>query len=160
MSEPDVAAVPPGVGGPPGPLLTLLKDQRVAFLAVGAANTVIGALWFIVFNALLGHRFGWAGQYIALVITYIVAILCAFVLYRKLVFRVSGHLLRDLARFSSVYVTTFVLNLAMVAVIVKWLGFDAVISQLLFVVVSTVVSWFGHRNYSFRRDPVVEVEKA
>lgn len=159
MSESEVADVPPGVGGPPGPLLRLLKNPKVAFLAVGAANTVIGTIWFVIFDFLLGHRFGWAGHYIALVVTYVAAILCAFVLYRKLVFRVSGHLMRDLRRFSSVYLTTFVLNLAMMTIFVKWLGFNAVISQLSFVFISTTLSWFGHRNYSFRRDPVADLDQ-
>lgn len=159
MSESEVADVPPGVSGPPGPLLKLLKDQRIAFLAVGAANTAIGGIWFVIFDHLFSDHFGWAGHYVALVFTYIAAILCAFVLYRKLVFRVTGHLLRDLARFSSVYATTFVLNLVMITVLVKWLGLNAVISQLLFVFVSTTVSWFGHSNYSFRRDPAVEGDK-
>ena len=31
--------------------------------------------------------------------------------------------------------------------------------QVCFVVVSTTVSWFGHRHYSFHRDPAVTVEK-
>ena len=159
MSESEVAEVPPGVSGPPGPLLRVLKNPKVAFLAVGAANTVIGTIWFVVFDFLLGHRFGWAGHYIALVVTYVAAILCAFVLYRKLVFRVTGHLVRDLLRFSSVYLTTFALNILMMTIFVKWLGFNAVISQLCFVFVSTTLSWFGHRHYSFRRDHAVEGEK-
>lgn len=76
---------------------------------------------------------GWLGHCVALSITYVAAILCAFVLYRKLVLRVRGHLLRDLRRFSSVYISTFLLNLVMLTVLVKWLGFTAVISQLLLV---------------------------
>jgi len=151
--------VPPGIGGPPGPLLRLLKDQRITFLLVGGANTVIGGAWFVVFDHLLGHRLGFAGHYVALVLTYVAAILCAFVLYRKLVFRVQGHVLRDLLRFSSVYATTFVLNVVMLTVLVKWLGVDAVLSQILFVVVSTTVSWFAHRNYSFRRTPAEHPDK-
>ena len=137
----------------------MLKDQRIAFLGAGAVNTAVGAIWFIVFDHLLGHRFGWAGHYIALGVTYVAAILCAFVLYRTLVFRVHGHLLRDLTRFSSVYVTTFLLNLVAVTVFVKWLGLNAVLMQMCFVVVSTTVSWFGHRHYSFHRDPAVTTEK-
>lgn len=159
MSEPEATDVPPGVSGPPGPLLRLLKDKRIAFLAVGAINTVVGAMWFVVFDYLLGHRFGFYGHYIALTVTYVAAILCAFVLYRKLVFRVSGHVLRDLLRFSSVYATTYVLNLVMITVFVKWLGMNAVLAQFLFLFVSTTLSWFGHRHYSFRREPAAHAEK-
>ena len=83
------------------------------FLMVGGVNTVVGALWFVLFDALLGHRWNGWGHYPALVLTYVFSILCAFVLYRKVVFRVHGHVWRDLMRFASVYVVAFVINLGL-----------------------------------------------
>ncbi|MDT5139671.1 MAG: hypothetical protein QOD58_3933, partial [Mycobacterium sp.] len=37
----------PPEAAPPGPLIRLIRDQRVAFLIVGAINTVIGFAIFI-----------------------------------------------------------------------------------------------------------------
>ena len=38
----------PPESAPPGPLIRLIHDQRVAFLVVGAINTVVGFAIFIV----------------------------------------------------------------------------------------------------------------
>lgn len=142
---------PAGMDGPPGPLSRLIKDKRVLFLLVGGVNTLVGTLWFVVFDVLLGHRWNGWGHYPALVLTYVFAILCAFVLYRKVVFRVHGHVWRDLIRFASVYVMAFFINLVLLAVLVNGLHWPAIVSQFLIVFVTTTLSWLGHSNYSFAR---------
>lgn len=147
----DAGHAPGGIAGPQGPLFRIIKDQRVLFLMVGGVNTVVGALWFVIFDALLGHRWNGWGHYPALVLTYVFSILCAFVLYRKVVFRVHGHLWRDLMRFASVYVVAFVINLGLLGVLVYVLHWPAIVSQFLIVFVTTALSWFGHSSFSFRR---------
>ncbi|MDN3311768.1 GtrA family protein [Microbacterium oryzae] len=77
--------------------------------------------------------------------------LSAFVLYRKLVFQVSGHLWLDLSRFLLFYVGTFVLNIALVPPLTLLLGWDKIVAQLAFTVFSAVASWFHHSRFSFRR---------
>lgn len=143
--------LPPGVSGPPGWLLSVIKDQRVAFLIVGGINTVVGTLWYWLFWFLLKDIGGRYAHFVALVPTYIFSILCAFVLYRKLVFKVRGHVLRDLVRFSSVYVTTFLLNIPLMWFIKDVLGFHPMIAQVLNTLVMTVSSFIFHKRFSFRR---------
>ena len=143
--------LPPGVSGPPGWLLTVIKDQKFAFLIVGGINTVVGTLWYWVFWALLKDVGGKYAHYVALVPTYVFSILCAFVLYRKLVFKVKGHVLRDLLRFSSVYVTTFLLNIPIMWLMKDVLGFHPMVSQIINVAVVTVSSFVFHKRFSFKR---------
>lgn len=143
--------VPPGVEGPPGLLLTLVRDRRVAFLLVGGLNTVIGGLWFLLFDYLIGPRWGGFGHYPALALTYVASILCAFVLYRRFVFRVRGNVVRDLARFSTVYISAFAINLVLLALLVHGLSWHPFLSQCLITFVTTVLSWFGHHHFSFKR---------
>lgn len=134
---------------PPGVLLRLIKDKRIAFLLTGAANTAIGFGWYSLFLWLF-HPLP-AGYVIALVAAQIVSVLCAFVLYRKLVFRVHGHVFRDLARFSSVYAVSFAINLALLPLLVEVLGWHPLVSQVVIVVVTTIASYLGHNHFSFRR---------
>ncbi|WP_254666590.1 GtrA family protein [Humibacillus sp. DSM 29435] len=150
--------LPAGLEGPPGLLLRVVHDRRVAFLLVGGLNTVIGALWFLLFDHLIGARWGGHGHYPALVLTYVAAILCAFVLYRRLVFRVHGHVLRDLARFSTVYVSAFAVNIVLLGLLVDGLGWRPFPSQCLITFVTTVFSWVGHHRFSFRRPGVRSVD--
>lgn len=148
VSVPHVLDLGPGADGP---VLRLVRDRRIAFIAVGAVNTVAGAAWFLLFDHLLGARWGGHGHYPALVLTYVAAILGAFVLYRRIVFRVHGHVVRDLARFSTVYVSAFGVNIVLLGLLVDGLGWWAFPSQCLITVVTTVFSWVGHHRFSFRR---------
>jgi putative flippase GtrA len=143
--------LPPGVGGEDGLLFRIIKDRRVAFLFVGGLNTAIGTMWFALFDFWLGTKWNGYGHYPALILTYVVSILCAFVLYRKIVFKVHGNVLRDLARFSTVYISAFAINLVLLWVMVHVFHWHAFLSQCLITFVTTVLSWVGHNRYSFRR---------
>ena len=142
---------PAGMIGDLGPLFRLIRDQRVAFLIVGGMNTAIGAVWFVLFLWLFPR--GTAGYLGALVCAHIAAVLCAFVLYRRFVFRVTGHVSRDLARFELVNLSTLAFNFATLPVLVEVLGWPVLPSQFAIAGVTVVYSWFAHRGFSFRRSP-------
>lgn len=142
------AETPPGVSGPPGWLLTAVRDQRIAFLAVGAVNTASGFFWFVLFNWLLGDRFGYLT---ALACAHVTSVLCAFWLYRHLVFRVRGHALRDLARFETVYLTALAVNFVALPVLVEIAHLPVLLAQSMIMLVTSLMSWLGHKNFSFHR---------
>jgi putative flippase GtrA len=142
---------PAGMTGVPGPLFRLIRDQRIAFLIVGGMNTAIGAVWFVLFLWLFPR--GAAGYLSALVCAYFAAVLCAFVLYRRFVFRVTGHVLRDLARFGLVNLSALGFNFATLPVLVEVWGWPVLLSQFAIAGVTVVYSWFAHRGFSFRRSP-------
>ncbi len=143
-------AVPPGaVPGPPGLLFRVVRDQRVAFLLVGGVNTVVGFVCFAGFLLLLGQR-----RYLAVLLcAHVVSVLIAFVLYRFFVFRVRGHLLADLWRFETVYLSALALNFVMLPILVELAHLPVLVSQAMIMFVTSVMSWVGHKHYSFRRRP-------
>ncbi|WP_445443580.1 GtrA family protein [Clavibacter sp. km1a] len=133
----------------------LLRDERVAFLLVGGFNTAFAFLLFAGLAATAGAALDAAGQpvlgsLVPLAGSYAVAVLVAFVLYRHLVFRVRGHVLRDLARFVSVYVVSISLNAVSLPLLVA-VGVPRLVAQALIVVAITLISYVGHRWFSFRR---------
>ena len=136
-----------GMPGPPGWLLRVVRDQRVAFLAVGAINTVVGYLCFAAFLVLVGQR----RYLVALVCAHVVAVLIAFVLYRFVVFRVRGHVLADLWRFETVYLSALAVNFVLLPVLVEIAHLRVLLAQALVVFVTSMMSWVGHKHYSFRR---------
>lgn len=145
----------PAQTAPPGPLLRLIRDQRVAFLGVGAVNTVVGLGIFVVCSETLGHpvdhRFGKIAAAIAtLGVTHVLSVLFAFVMHRRFVFHVRGHLWRDLARFWSVYLTAAAFNIVALPSLVQ-LGLGRIQAQLIIVAAITLMTYFGHRHFSFRR---------
>jgi putative flippase GtrA len=145
----------PAESAPPGPLIRLFNDQRVAFLVVGGINTVVGFGIFVALSQSVGHlveyRFGKVGASLVTVsITHVLAVLFAFAMHRRFVFHVRGHVLRDLGRFWSVYITAAGINFVALPALVE-LGLQRIPAQAIIIASTTLLSWFGHRHYSFRR---------
>jgi putative flippase GtrA len=145
----------PPESAPPGPLIRLFNDQRVAFLVVGGINTVVGFGIFVVCSQSMGHlvehRFGRVGAALVTIgISHVLSVLFAFVMHRRFVFCVRGHVLRDLVRFWSVYLTGLGINAVVLPLLVE-LGLQRIPAQAIIVASTTVLSYFGHRHFSFRR---------
>lgn len=147
MSETEAA----GSTGPDGPVLHLIKDRRVAFILVGGVNTVVGFLWFVLFQVTVGAWIGEWGYMAALVLSHIASVICAFYLYRRLVFRVKGHVWIDLARFELVQLTAFGINLVALPFLVQVVSIPPIPANAIITVVTVVLSYFAHRYFSFRR---------
>lgn len=145
----------PPESAPPGPLIRLVHDQRVAFLVVGVINTIVGFSIFVACSESIGqlvdHQYGRvAGSLVTLGISHVLSVLFAFVMHRRFVFRVRGQVLKDLARFESVYLTALGINAVALPVLVE-LGLQRIPAQAIILAASTVLSYFGHRYFSFRR---------
>jgi len=148
--EPGLPEIPQPTGDETveaGLLLRLVRDQRVAFLLVGAVNTAVGLLAFALFSQFL-HI--WGGD-AAVLAAQVVAIPSAFALHRRFVFKVHGHLWRDLGRFVLVNVIPITVNLAVLPILTSGFGFPVVPAQVGFTMVWVVASYFLHRGFSFRR---------
>jgi len=138
--------------GGPGPLLAIVKDQRLAFLIVGGLNTLVGFGLFVGFQLLFDTVWHWEFAYfVTLTLSHILGVLFAFTMYRHLVFRVRGHVWLDLARFESVYLVSLGINYVALFLFVTIIGWPPIVAQLLILVVTTLISWFGHKYFSFRR---------
>ncbi len=137
-----------GMRGPDGPLLRLVKDRRTAFVIVGGINTIVGLGWFALFDATLGRH---AGYMATLAAAHVASVLCAFVLYRRFVFRVRGHMWLDLGRFEVVNLTSLGVNAVLLPVLVEFFRLAPLVAQVLITLLTMVVSYVGHRDFSFRR---------
>jgi putative flippase GtrA len=141
----------------PNLILRLLRDQRVQYLIVGGLNTLVGFGLFVGFDLTVGRYFDTVantvvGSLVTLVLAHILGVLFAFTLYRRFVFKVTGHVLRDLARFESVYLVALGINAVVLPLLVQ-LGVNRILAQALITITTTVISYLGHRFFSFRRSP-------
>jgi len=128
----------------------LHRDQRVAFMGVGAFNTLMGAVFFVTLELTLGRLLGYL---VVLLMAHVLSVLCAFGLHRRLVFRVTGNVLVDLVRFEMVYLSGLAINMVLLPVLVEVVQLPVILSQFLIVSVTALVSFFGHKHFSFRRSP-------
>ena len=138
----------------------LLGDERVRFLIVGGFNTLFGYALFILFERTIGQLIdGWLGDLVSLYAAYAVATVVAFVLHRHFTYRVSGtgNVIIDYLRFVSVYLVALAINTVALPLLVEFAHLEAIVAQGLIVVITTLVSYFGHKLFSFRRKPLAVV---
>jgi putative flippase GtrA len=137
----------------------LLNDQRVRFLIVGGFNTVFGFALFVVFELLVGQ---YIGYFVSLYTSYVLAVIVAFLLHRHYTYRVTGtgNILIDFLRFASVSLVSLAVNTIALPVLVEIVGITPIIAQAFIVVVTTIVSYFGHKLFSFRRKPMAVADEA
>ncbi len=123
------------------------RREQLLYLVIGGWNTVFGyGVW-----ALLQYLLGDHLHYLAIVLlAWPVAVLNAYLGYRYLVFRSRSPMLRELPRFSLVYLATLLVNLALLPVALRVLPFDIYVVQALFTAVVVICSYFGHKYFSFR----------
>ncbi|MDJ0336518.1 GtrA family protein [Salinibacterium sp. G-O1] len=133
-----------------GLIKRLINDQRVRYLIVGGFNTGLGYGWFVVFQLLLGRHIGY---FATLYMAYGAATIIAFLLHRHFTFRASGsgNILIDFIRFQGVYVVALAINTIALPILVELAHIPVLLAQALIVILTTLVSYFGHKFFSFRR---------
>jgi putative flippase GtrA len=124
----------------------LRRREQVLYLVAGAWNTVFGFGVWAGLQVLLGDRVHYL---VVVVIAWPIAVLNAYLCYRYLVFRSRGPILRELPRFSLVYVVTLVATLAVLPVALNVLPFNIYVVQGLLTTVVIICSYLSHRYYSF-----------
>lgn len=124
------------------------RREQLLYLVVGAWNTVFGYGIWAIMQYLLGDHL----HYLVIVLlAWPIAVLNAYLGYRHLVFQSRGPVLRELPRFSLVYLATLVVNLALLPVALAVLPFNIYVIQAMFTVVVVIGSYLGHKYYSFGR---------
>lgn len=138
--------------------LGFLKRQRkeFRFVVVGAWNTVFGYLVFLLFVDLASRIFSLhqLAYMVGFVLANVVAILNAFLFHRFITFRsqVRGlAILTELVKFSSTYLFTFFLSALLLPVLIEILHLSIPIAGALVLLVCTMISYFGHSRFSFRK---------
>lgn len=128
----------------------LARDQRVRFLVVGGINTLIGYGVFSVLQLWVFADIPF-GYLASLVLSYAVAICIAFVLYRRFVFPVKGRIVSDFVKFVGVYLVSIGINAVLLPLLAELVGLHPLVAQAISLVLTTLISYFGHKYISFRR---------
>jgi putative flippase GtrA len=129
----------------------LFEQERIRFLFVGGINTVFGYAVFALLFVTAGQVIGYLGS---LYISYVIGVTLAFVLHRRVTFRAhetGGNPVLDFLRFSSVYVVALAVNTVGLPLLVEFGHLPALVAQAIMVVVTTIISYVGHKYFSFRR---------
>ena len=122
------------------------RREQLLYLVVGGWNTVFGYGAWALMQYLLGDHLHYL---VVILLAWPIAVLNAYLGYRYIVFRSRGPILKELPRFSLVYLATLVVNLALLPVALRVTPFNIYGVQALFTGVVVVCSYLGHKYYSF-----------
>jgi putative flippase GtrA len=132
--------------GPVGRFYARRREQ-ILYLIVGGWNTTFGyGVWAAMQSLLGGHLH----YLVVVVLSWPLAVMNAFLGYRLIVFRSQGPWLTELPRFSLVYLATLLANLALLPLALATLPLNIYVIQGLFTAAVVVVSYLGHKYFSFR----------
>lgn len=130
-------------------LRRLIAENRikVRFVMVGVLNTIFGLAVFPTLYFLMAPlRLHYLG---VLSISQIICVTFSFVTTKYLVFRTSGNHVNEYAKFASFHFIYFLVNLAVLPLMVEGLFMSPIWAQLLFSITVIVSSYFWHSRVSF-----------
>jgi len=125
--------------------------QIVLYLIVGVWNTLFGIVVYAILYKFL-HRY--VNYLILMVPTNILAITNAYFCYKFFVFKTRGNYISEYLRCYIVYGGSIVLSFVLMFLLVSIFGLHPVLAQCLCVVIPTIFSYIGHKNFSFAEKEV------
>jgi putative flippase GtrA len=118
--------------------------QLSKFGLVGVLNTLVGyGAFFILLN--------YTNYMISLVISHILGVTHSYIWNKYWIFKSNKISLNEFLKFNSVYVGVFVTNALVLVYFVNALNLDPRIGQLIALPIVTMISFAGHKYWSFRR---------
>lgn len=120
-------------------------NQKIRFLLVGGFNTLFSLLLFSTGIKFSGFSYG-----VVLTATYFISINLSIISMRWLVFCGKGNLLKEYTKAWGVYLSMLLLNYLSLWLMIEKFELNAIIAQLIYTIVSTVLIFYIHRNVTFR----------
>ena len=122
------------------------RREQVLYLVIGAWNTAFGYGEWAVLQFLLHDYL----HYLAiLILAWPLAVLNAYLCYRRFVFRSTGSVRKELPRFSLVYLVTLVGGLAALPFLLRTFSLNIYVTQAGYTAAVVVLSYLAHRFFSF-----------
>jgi putative flippase GtrA len=125
-----------------------LHTDRGRFLIAGSVNTAFSYLSFAALYYILSHFIRDTPIWIA---SAVINITFSFVTHKVYVFRTRGNWVRAYMRYYAVYAIPFFLGLTAFTLFVDVVHVNAYVAQALIIFVNTVISYVGHKYFSFRK---------
>lgn len=118
--------------------------QAFRFGIVGILNTIVGFVFYILFINFNFHYI------IALFFSHVIGVTNSFFWNKFWTFKSKQKSLKELFRFITVYAITFLLNIVILFFLVEKMYFDKKLSQLISLSLITIISFCGHKYWSFK----------
>ncbi len=122
----------------------LFKKQQIRFLFVGGLNTIVGYGSYTIL-LLLGINY-----LIANTVSTIVGVIHSYMWNRKFTFESNKKIGKELIKFVLVYVISYLIGMLNISILVSKVGINEYMAGAFNLVITTLISWFGHKYFSFK----------
>jgi len=122
-----------------------MHQQAIRFVIVGVINTIVGYGSYVIFVYL--------GIYylIANILSYVVGTINSYIWNKYFTFKSKKRSFPELLRFIFVYVVQLLVNMGLLKLLVERFGMNKMIAGIPTLLVTTLISFFGHKYFSFRK---------
>jgi putative flippase GtrA len=126
------------------------KSKFIRYIIVGGFNTIFG---YSLYAGLTYYfsKFSEFGYTLALIGANVIAVVIAFLNQKFFVFKTEGQFKKEFSKSLVVYGASILLSLIIVPFLKEICGLNAYLAGAIFTVLSTVISFFGHLHFSFKR---------
>jgi putative flippase GtrA len=124
-----------------GPASSL--KQLSKFGLIGILNAILGYGLFVIF-------LNWFNYFGALVFSHIIAVTHSYLWNKFWTFKSSRNPLKEFLKFNFVYLLVFIVNAITLFLLVDVFNFDPRVGQLFALPIITIISFTGHKYWSFK----------
>ena len=128
-------------------LLRAYNSRPLRFLITGGWNTAFSYISMAVLYYFFSAKF----HYMVIVISAsIINITQAYITHKFIVFKTRGNYLKEYLRYYVVYAVPLGLSFLFFPVFIDFLKINFYVTQAILTFFTVIISWFGHKNISFR----------
>lgn len=129
-------------------LKNIFKRQEIRFLFVGGLNTLVGYGLYAIFLMLN------VNYLIANTLSTILGVLHSYLWNRFFTFKSKEKAGKEIVKFVSVYIISYLLGTATLFCFTSLLQLSPYIAGFINLFITTLISFFGHKYFSFRKEPI------
>lgn len=123
----------------------IFEYQQIRFLFVGGLNTMVGYGTYALF-LWLGLNYFYSNS-----ISYVIGIIHSYFWNKKFTFKSNDKSILEIVKFVSVYIVNYLVGIAFLSLFIKIFGINEYVAGVLNLVVTTLISYFGHKYFSFSK---------
>lgn len=119
--------------------------EKMRFLLIGGYNTVLSYLIFLLFFELFNLNYN-----LALILQYLISVNISILTMRYYVFRSRKNFTAEYFKAWGTYLLMLLLNFIWLNVFALYFNIYPAYAQLIYIFVSTVLTYLSHKHFSFR----------
>lgn len=121
-----------------------MNKRFIKFLFVGIINTIVGYGSYSIFIFLNIHYL------IANTLSTIIGVINSYILNKKITFNDKKTNTKTPFKFVSVYVVSYLVGMINLKILVDFFNINSYIAGFFNLILTTLISWFGHKYFSFK----------